>query len=205
MTGMSIWPNLITALVGVAGIGGSILSSRLTAKSQKENLMLSISENRNDTRVEDKRQVYASFMATLNEITMGAAAAYRMETDPIKRASAVREANIARGAVYSRLSTLELVAREEISSQARTLTDLAMEVLEQLAADIRPQNAPVIDEKEKELLMAMQEDLGIKPAGTVERSEAELPDHAQRQLPLTDTAPGACGLSVKLIFSVPDV
>ena len=77
MTGMSIWPNLITALVGVAGIGGSILSSRLTAKSQKENLMLSISENRNDTRVEEKRQVYASFMATLKEITMGAAAAYQ--------------------------------------------------------------------------------------------------------------------------------
>ena len=80
-----------------------------------------------------------------------------------------------------------------------------MEVLEQLAADIRPQNAPVIDEKEKELLMAMQEDLGIKPAGTVERSEAELPDHAQRQLPLTDTAPGVCGLCVKLMLSVPDV
>ncbi len=71
---MTLWLTLITGLVGVAGIAGTILSARLTSRSQTANLMLSISEERKRARVTDRRQVYASFMAILNKVAIGAAA-----------------------------------------------------------------------------------------------------------------------------------
>ena len=46
VAGMTLWPTLITGLIGVAGIGGSILSARITTRSQTANLMLSISEEK---------------------------------------------------------------------------------------------------------------------------------------------------------------
>jgi hypothetical protein len=77
---------------GRAGIAGTILSARLSARSQTANLMLSISEERERARVADRRQVYASFMAILNEVAIGAAAAYYMETETAPRSRSSRRA-----------------------------------------------------------------------------------------------------------------
>lgn len=43
---MTLWPSVITRLVGVAGIAGALLAARMTARSQTADLMLSIGEEK---------------------------------------------------------------------------------------------------------------------------------------------------------------
>jgi hypothetical protein len=47
------WGTAVTGVVGVAGIGGALLSAKMTSKSDTENLRTSISaENKRETRRE---------------------------------------------------------------------------------------------------------------------------------------------------------
>ena len=43
---MTLWPSVITRLVGAAGIAGALLAARMTARSQTADLMLSIGEEK---------------------------------------------------------------------------------------------------------------------------------------------------------------
>jgi hypothetical protein len=61
-----VLPALITGAVGIAGIGGTILSARITAKAQTANLRLSIGADNHRARVAEKRRIYATFMASYN-------------------------------------------------------------------------------------------------------------------------------------------
>jgi hypothetical protein len=61
----TVVPTAITGLLGLAGIGGTLLSARLTSKSDAENLRTSISAEDARSRVVEKRRIYAKCLAAL--------------------------------------------------------------------------------------------------------------------------------------------
>lgn len=172
MARMNLWPTLITGLVGVAGIAGTILAARMTARNQTANLMLSISEERNRARIADKRQVYANFIASVNETILATGHAYYSETDPGERDAALIRALPERGAIYHRAGEVELIAPEEVTSQAVAMTRLVMSYSDELMKYAGKVPEAVIEtlyergsEMEKQLFKAMRADLGIEAAG----------------------------------------
>ena len=62
----NVLPALITGVVGVAGIGGTVFAARMTSKSQHEDLLTSISAGREDARKADKRRTYANALGAIN-------------------------------------------------------------------------------------------------------------------------------------------
>jgi len=60
-----IVPTAITGAVGLAGIGGTLLSARMTGRSDAENLRTSISAEDERAKLAEKRRVYASCLASL--------------------------------------------------------------------------------------------------------------------------------------------
>ena len=65
----------ITGLVGVAGIGGTLLSARMTSKSDAENLRTSIAAEDARAKVAEKRRIYANCLAALVAASNAARAA----------------------------------------------------------------------------------------------------------------------------------
>ncbi len=63
-----IVPTAITGVVGLAGIGGTLLSARMTSKSDAENLRTSISAEDARAKLAEKRRAYAAFHASLDNV-----------------------------------------------------------------------------------------------------------------------------------------
>jgi ABC-type transporter Mla maintaining outer membrane lipid asymmetry ATPase subunit MlaF len=68
----SVVPGAITGVVGIVGIGGSVLSARMAGKSAAQNLQMSIQAE--DTRASraEKRRICASYLASLIEVMAAA-------------------------------------------------------------------------------------------------------------------------------------
>ncbi len=60
-----LWGYAITGIVGLAGIGGTLWSGRLAAKSAVQTLTLSISAEDRRAKVAEKRRIYAAYLASL--------------------------------------------------------------------------------------------------------------------------------------------
>ena len=135
MTGMNLWPTLITGAVGVAGIVGTILAAQLTARSQAANLMITIDAERDRARVADKRQVYANFISALNELLVTTAVEKYKDGGAAKKPGAYWDRFSAGRSVYTRLSELELVGSKEIISRAREISDLVTNFLDEIGED----------------------------------------------------------------------
>lgn len=65
MTDLSV---IVTGIVGVAGIGGTILATRMMGKNQTANLILSINAQGEHNRLAEKRRIYARYQASLDNI-----------------------------------------------------------------------------------------------------------------------------------------
>jgi hypothetical protein len=59
------WAIVITGVVGLAGIGGTLLSAGMASKSASENLRISISAEDARAKLAEKRRIYASCLAAL--------------------------------------------------------------------------------------------------------------------------------------------
>lgn len=62
------WGYVITGIVGIAGIGGTLWSGKLAAKSATLNLRLSISAEDDRARRAQKRRIYAAYLASLTSL-----------------------------------------------------------------------------------------------------------------------------------------
>src|SRR5580698_1884978 len=103
MPAMSIWPTVITGVVGVAGIVGTVLAARIAASSQTANLLLSMNEERSRARLVDKRQVYANFVTAAHEADFMITWVYLGRSQG-KEDVPISELYKLRAAMYSRLS-----------------------------------------------------------------------------------------------------
>jgi hypothetical protein len=134
MTGMDLWAALITGVVGVAGIAGTILAAQMTARNQTANLVLSINEQRSNVRLGDKRQVYANFMAALHQFEAMRTEAM-MSTYYAKTGSDKLSGDVLDTAIFDRLSELELVGSELVITQAQALKSRVMNFFDDLPLD----------------------------------------------------------------------
>jgi hypothetical protein len=75
------WGTVITGVVGLAGIGGTLLAARMTGKSDAENLRTSISAEDRRARRTEKREIFARFLDASSRAHL-AAARYRSHYDP---------------------------------------------------------------------------------------------------------------------------
>ena len=62
----SIVPTAISGVVGLAGIGGTLLSARMTSKSDSENLRTSIGAEDQRARLAEKCRIYANYLSALS-------------------------------------------------------------------------------------------------------------------------------------------
>jgi hypothetical protein len=76
------WAIVVTGVVGLAGIGGTLLSARMTGKSDAENLRASISAEDQRVKLAEKRRIYASCIAALTVGLNAARAILPGETGP---------------------------------------------------------------------------------------------------------------------------
>jgi len=169
MTGMNLWPTLITGAVGVAGIVGTILAAQLTARSQAANLMITINAETDRARVADKRQVYANFISALNELSITTLTENYKNRDAAKKPGAYLDRFSAGRSVYVRLSELELVGSKEVISSAREISDLVTNLLDEFGEDGASKDTALLESfiaratsVEEQLYNAMRIDLGIK-------------------------------------------
>lgn len=58
-------PAAITGAVGIAGIGGTVLSATITRKSAAENLRISIDAENERIKLAEKRRIYAQALAAI--------------------------------------------------------------------------------------------------------------------------------------------
>lgn len=59
------WAIVVTGVVGLAGIGGALLSARMTSKSDAANLRTRISAEDARARLAEKRHIYANCLTAL--------------------------------------------------------------------------------------------------------------------------------------------
>ena len=60
------WAIVVTGVVGLAGIGGTLLAARMTSKSDAANLRTSISAEDARANRAEKRRIYANYLAALS-------------------------------------------------------------------------------------------------------------------------------------------
>jgi hypothetical protein len=68
---MSAMPDtgvIVTGLIGVAGITGSLLSARLTARSNMAGLKLSITAEEERAQLAEKRRIHAGFHTSIDKL-----------------------------------------------------------------------------------------------------------------------------------------
>jgi hypothetical protein len=182
MPSMSIWPTVITGVVGVAGITGTILAARIAASTQTANLMRSMSEERSRARLVDKRQVYANFITAAHEahLTITWVFVGRLKEE---ENAPIAELYKLRAAMYSHLSEIELVGSEEVISRAQALSRFVTRYFAFLIepdqvkfdnllkkAHARLPESESLSEVEKRLNEAMRADLGVEPVDSTEWS-----------------------------------
>jgi hypothetical protein len=161
----TVIPAVVAGAVGIAGIGGTILSARLTAKAQTANLRLSIGAEDRRARLAEKRRIYATFMASYDRALEGVVkhrASFRLSesTNDIKAmGTAQREASGALGNARAEMGLMEPVNFGSLPDQ---LVEMLHSYAEATALGARELDKPkpAVDlEVRQKLYIAMRTDL----------------------------------------------
>jgi hypothetical protein len=161
----TVIPAVVTGAVGIAGIGGTILSARITTKAQTANLRLSIDAENTRARLADKRYIYATFMACYNRALDGVVkhrASFRLSesTNEIKAIETTQWE--ARNALGNARAEMGLIEPTNFASLADQLVDMLDSYAEATALGAREvgKPKPAVDlEMQDKLYIAMRSDL----------------------------------------------
>jgi hypothetical protein len=159
---------IVTGLVGAAGIAGTLLSARITARSDMAGLRLSITAEDKRARLADKRRIYAAFHAAIDRlIVANAVIEDRWGTAGPDERQAMRSAqDAAVTALFNAVSEVGLIAPESTGSRARSVAKLLTDYANALLGDGEVDGRAVADEVFKQrsaLYEAMRADLGTGP------------------------------------------
>jgi hypothetical protein len=178
------WATVVTGVVGVAGIGGTLLSARMTSKSDAANLRTSIAAEDMRAKVTEKRRVYAKYIASMIEVIVATVAfdsygkktdvkafgPYGKKTDDKERRALLARIDESVAAMGSAVSEVWLVAPQALSQQAddmaRSVGKYALDLQRSVESDIG------FFKMRDSLYRAMRADLGE----LVSDAKAELPN-----------------------------
>lgn len=162
----TVIPAAVAGAVGVAGIGGTLLSARMTGKSNADILRTSIIAEDARARNAEKRAVYAKFLAAINEMIQVRA---RMDTykanDPkgeIPR-DVDEQSALTFVSAMSANAELELISPAEVREPARELLDIIA------------RNRPGYGDARMQLMIAMRTDLGEPTDGAYKLTHSANP------------------------------
>jgi hypothetical protein len=161
------WAILVTGVVGIAGIGGTLLSAKMTSKSAAENLRTSIAAEDARAKLAEKRRIYANCMAALTACASATDNTERgTDLPPAQFAELLEELSRTRQAAMNATYEVQLIGPIEVAR----LTNRAIRALLDSAAQ-----AGDIAEAVAKLTRAMRRDLGedVPP-----REQDEMPDVA---------------------------
>lgn len=129
---VSIVPNIITGAVGLAGIGGSLVSAKMAGKSAAKNLRTTLAVENERAKLAEKRRIYANCLSSLN---LGFYAASIVRTHRNKRSkeygAAVLEANRARMMAANAINEVRLSAPPELGSLADKVLITVLRIIEE--------------------------------------------------------------------------
>jgi hypothetical protein len=146
------WEVLIT---GAVGVGGTSLGAWLNGRMQTTNLRLSLDAENERARLSEKRRIYASYLATGNDLYVLAAHLGRM--DPELARSSLKDANTA---IFNAWAEVSLIAPNGIWDLVFETVDPLIKWLNAFQED---RTTPIPDElrsKRHEMILAMRADLG---------------------------------------------
>jgi hypothetical protein len=152
----TVIPTAITGLVGLAGIGGTLLSARITGKSDAENLRMTISADDRRAEVAEKRRIYAACGAALTahfDAVVGARSndPHEVRFDP---AVLLAEVNRTRVAAVNAVAVVDLISPSEVAILAHHAMTATLDVGE--AESTSGASRAII-----EMTMAMRTGLGV--------------------------------------------
>jgi hypothetical protein len=154
-------PSVTTAVVGLAGIGGSIWSARIAGGRSTENLIRSIGAQNELVRDANKRRLYAASLAAFNEMT----AAFADFID--NRAEDQDEYETSRKRLYAAqrdmngaLEELMLIAPKDVGDKAVDMSDYLISLMRNAAAPDTKPDVKTAGLLRTRLIGAMREDLG---------------------------------------------
>ena len=147
----------ITGVVGVAGIGGTLLSARMTSKSDAENLRMSIAAEDKRAQLAEKRRIYANCLARLTDGFYAATIVktYTGKNTDAEYKTAVQECNRARVEATHTLHEVRLIGPGHVGNLASNAVRSLLRVLEGDSTEYSKVQA--------ELASAMRADLGEPP------------------------------------------
>lgn len=149
------WAIVVTGVVGVAGIGGTLLAARMAARSAAENLRTSISaENARANRAE-KRRIYAGCVAALTAY-FDATVAARTVVLLVAGQRAELEAEVGRTRLAAQVATseMDLIGPPEVAIMAHRAAQAVLRASE--GGSTSDASGSIIS-----LTMTMRRDLGM--------------------------------------------
>jgi hypothetical protein len=161
----TVAPTAITGVVGLAGIGGSILSAKLAGRTATANVLLSINAEDVRAKVNEKRRIYATALASFNEMGTAATLArtfYSQDSQDALLANTTRE-HAAAAAMWLSVNELRITASP---GTVETAEDLARTFAEYVQATYKGENKPSNMDASKALssvVRAMRADLEEPP------------------------------------------
>jgi hypothetical protein len=125
---MSAMPDtavIVTGLVGAAGIAGTLLSARITARSDMAGLRLSIAAEEQRAQLAEKRRIYAEFNTSIDKLLVANAQMHEhwAAAGPDGRQALRSAQDAAMTALSTCLGEIMLIGPKSIATQAGSLVE----------------------------------------------------------------------------------
>jgi hypothetical protein len=156
----SDWATVVTGVVGLAGIGGTLFAAWLASRSQTKNLQLSINAENERQRLADKRRIYAKFMESVTAVIGSALKLQRNRADATEEEvrAMVTAVDEATGYMVNTGNEVVLIGPPSLGTLAE---EIRRELADRVAVAQRGRIADLgFQDRRRELYEAMRADLG---------------------------------------------
>jgi hypothetical protein len=121
----TVIPTIVTGVVGIAGIGGSIIAAKIASKSAVDNLRISISAEDVRAQRAEKRLIYAKCLAAMAQYRELSWGLPPFNAD-LMASTGPTDLTDVRSAVAMAVSEVELVGSSDAITAARRISLITM-------------------------------------------------------------------------------
>jgi hypothetical protein len=155
-------PSAITGVVGLAGIGGSIWSARITGERSTKNLLHSINAQNKLARDAEKRRLYAANLAAFNEVATALVDFFANNREEDQEEYKLARQNLynAQRDMNGTLEELMLIAPKDVGVKAVDLSNHFRSLMQSMQSSEQKPDIKVAGLIRTALVRAMRDDLG---------------------------------------------